>query len=34
VNPRVNIYLLDVATLKMTEKFKRMPEIYGWAVAK
>ncbi len=34
VNPRVNIYLLDVATLKMTEKFKRTPEIYGWAAAR
>ena len=34
VNPRVNIYMLNVATLKLSEKFKRTPEVYGWAAAR
>jgi dipeptidyl aminopeptidase/acylaminoacyl peptidase len=30
----MDIYLLDLATLKMTRKFKDAPAIYGWAEAK
>lgn len=34
VNPKVNIYMLDVATRNLTAKFKKVPEIYGWATAR
>jgi hypothetical protein len=34
VNPKVTIYLLDLAKLTMTAKFRGTPEIYGWATAK
>jgi WD40-like Beta Propeller Repeat len=34
VNPRVNIYMLDLSTLKFTAKFKRTPDVYGWVLAK
>jgi len=34
VNPKVNVYMLDVATLNLTAKFRNTPEIYGWATAR
>jgi hypothetical protein len=34
VNPRVNIYMLDVAKPNLTAKFRNTPEIYGWATVK
>jgi len=34
VNPKVNIYVLDLATLNLTARFKKTPEIYGWATAR
>jgi WD40-like Beta Propeller Repeat len=34
VNPKVNIDELDVATLKLTTKFRKTPEVYGWATAR
>jgi Tol biopolymer transport system component len=34
VNPRVNIYMLDLATLNLTAKFRKTPEVYGWAAAR
>jgi Tol biopolymer transport system component len=34
VNPRVNIYELDLATLNLTAKFRKTPEVYGWATTK
>jgi dipeptidyl aminopeptidase/acylaminoacyl peptidase len=34
VNPSVNIDVLEVATLKLTGKFKKSPEVYGWAAAR
>jgi hypothetical protein len=33
-NPRVNVYMLDLAKLNLTAKFKKTPEIYGWANAR
>lgn len=33
VNPKVNVDMLDVATLKLTTKFKKTPKVYGWARA-
>lgn len=29
-----DIYLLDLATLKMAKKFRAAPPVYGWAAAK
>jgi dipeptidyl aminopeptidase/acylaminoacyl peptidase len=29
-----NVYLLDIATLKLTKKFKNVPPVYAWAAAK
>jgi Tol biopolymer transport system component len=29
-----DIYLLDLATQKMTRKFKDVPPVFGWAEAK
>jgi len=34
VNPRVNVYMLDLATLNLTAKFRKTPEVYGWATAR
>ena len=34
VNPKVNIDVLDVATLKLTARFKKTPQVYGWAAAR
>jgi dipeptidyl aminopeptidase/acylaminoacyl peptidase len=34
VNPRVNIYLLNLATLNLTTKFRKTPEVYGWVTAR
>jgi dipeptidyl aminopeptidase/acylaminoacyl peptidase len=34
VNPKVNIDELDVATLKITTKFRKTPQVYGWAIAR
>jgi len=34
VNPRVNIYELDLATLNLTAKFRKTPEVYGWATTR
>jgi hypothetical protein len=34
VNPRVNIYMLDLATLNLATKFRKTPEVYGWATAR
>jgi Tol biopolymer transport system component len=34
VNPKVDVYLLDIATLKLTKKFKMVPPVYGWVAAK
>lgn len=34
VNPKVTVSELDLATLKLTGKFKNSPEVYGWAAAK
>ncbi len=31
VNPKVDIYMLDLATLNMSVKFRKTPEVYGWA---
>jgi len=31
VNPKVDVYMLDLATLNMSVRFRRTPEIYGWA---
>ena len=30
----MDIYLLDIATLKLTKKFKNVPPVYAWAAAK
>jgi len=29
----VSIHLLDLATLKLSRKFKDVPPVFGWAVA-
>jgi len=34
VNPRQDIYLLDLANPKLTKKFKNTVPVYGWASAK
>jgi hypothetical protein len=34
VNPRMDIYMLDLVTLKVTAKFRKTPPIYGWVAAK
>lgn len=34
VNPRVNIYLLNLATLDLKTRFRKTPEVYGWVTAK
>jgi Tol biopolymer transport system component len=34
VNPKVNIYVLDLATLNLTAKFRNTQEVFGWARAK
>ena len=34
VNPRVNIYLLNLATLDLKDMFKKTPEVYGWVTAR
>lgn len=34
VNPKVNIDVLDVATLKLTARFKKTPQVYGWVAAR
>jgi Tol biopolymer transport system component len=34
VNPRVNIYMLDLATLNLSTKFRKTSEVYGWAAAR
>ena len=34
VNPKVNVYLLDLAKLNLTAKFRNTPEIYGWAATR
>jgi Tol biopolymer transport system component len=34
VNPRVNIYVLDLATLDLTAKFRKTPEVYGWVTVR
>jgi Tol biopolymer transport system component len=31
VNPKVNISVLNLATLSLTTKFRKTPEVYGWA---
>jgi hypothetical protein len=33
-NPRVNVDLLDIVTLKLTAKFRKTAEVYGWATAR
>jgi len=33
VNPKVNVYMLDLATLNLTSKFKKTPMVHGWARA-
>jgi Tol biopolymer transport system component len=33
VNPRMDIYILDLATLKLTAKFRKTPPVYGWVTA-
>jgi Tol biopolymer transport system component len=30
VNPRMDIYMLNLATLKLTRKFRRLSPVYGW----
>jgi dipeptidyl aminopeptidase/acylaminoacyl peptidase len=34
VNPKVNVYMLDLATLNLTAKFRKTPEVYGWATTR
>ncbi len=34
VNPKVNVYVLNLATLDLTTKFKNTPEVHGWVIAK
>jgi Tol biopolymer transport system component len=34
VNPRMNIYLLKLATLDLSTKFRKTPEVYGWVTAR
>lgn len=34
VNPRVNVYQVDLATANMTTRFKNSPEVFGWVVAR
>jgi Tol biopolymer transport system component len=34
VNPRVNIYLLNLATLDLKTRFRKTPEVYGWVTAR
>jgi Tol biopolymer transport system component len=34
MNPKVNIYELDLATLNLTAKFRKAPEVYGWATTR
>ncbi len=34
VNPRVNVSVLDLATLNLTVKFRKTPKVYGWATGK
>ena len=34
VNPRMDIYMLDLATLKLTAKFRKTPPVYGWVTVK
>jgi dipeptidyl aminopeptidase/acylaminoacyl peptidase len=34
VNPRVNLYVLNLATLQLTVKFRKTPEVHGWANAR
>jgi hypothetical protein len=34
VNPKVDVYVLDLATGNMSVKFRKTPEIYGWAASR
>ena len=34
IYPRMDIYMLDIATLKLTKRFKMTAPIYGWAAGK
>jgi hypothetical protein len=30
----MDIYMLDLATLKLTAKFRKTPPVYGWVTVK
>jgi Tol biopolymer transport system component len=34
VHPKMNLYLLNLATLNLTTKFKKTSEVYGWVTAR
>jgi hypothetical protein len=34
VNPRVDVYMFDLATLKFMKKFRKVPPVYGWVAAR
>ena len=34
VNPRVNISVLNLATLNLTTRFRKTPEVHGWAIVR
>jgi hypothetical protein len=34
VNPKVNIYLLNLATLNLTARFRKTPAVHGWVAAR
>jgi hypothetical protein len=34
VNPRVDVYLVDVSKQNVTTKFRKTAEVFGWVTAR